>query len=262
MMDWSQLYRNPFLWVYLTALFSGGAVGRLVRSRWTRKDPVIAASLLAASGLVAFSAGILLSPGFMPLSPLFAPPFAAAFIAGILAGFAPLISLPLFAACLLLLYGSLFLVLNLKRGFPLHEGDARLTVLRIFDEGGGSIELYHSGSAEIFRVGTDRILLGGRLLRVNRYLPWPHGTFLYLDRAVEPPPAEDEYLLHESVEAAEPWRDLLERVLLAGPILVSDQKFSDPVELRLLASYRIWEEGDEIGVGGLSFPAQKADTGE
>ena len=262
MMDWPQLYRNPFLTVYLTAFFTGGAAGRLLRSLWTRKDPVVAASLLAALSLAAFSAGILLSPGFMPLSPSYALPFAAAFILGILSGFAPLISLPVFTACIVLLYGSLFLVLNEEQGFPLHSGDARVTVLRTFEGGGGSIELRHSGRAEIIRVRTESILLAGRLLLVNRYLPWPHGAFLYLDRVVEAPPAGDEYQLNENAQGTESWRDILAKGLKVGRILTSDRKMSDAVELRLLSSYRIWKEGEEIGVDGLSFPAQKADTGE
>ena len=262
MMDWPQLYRNPFLTVYLTAFFAGGALGRLVRSLRTRKDPVVVASLLAALSLAAFSAGILLAPGFLPLSPSYMLPFAAAFTVGLLSGFAPLVSLPLFITCFALLYASLFLVLNEKQGFPLHAGDARLTVLRILDGGGGSIEVSHSGRSEIFRAGTDRILLEGRFIRVSRYVPWPHGDFLYLEKAVELPPSGDEYRLNGSSQGSEPWRDFLAKGLLAGRIVRSDLQKSAPLELRLLASYRIWKDGEEIGVGSLSFPAQKADTGE
>ena len=162
-MDWTIFFRNPFLYGYVTSLFGGAAVGMLLRHRRRAMDAIVVVSLLLAVSLVAFSLGTLLIEGFPAFLGNSSLLLVVGLGIGILSALFPKIILPLLIVLTFLLYGSVAFVQTGLEGVPLHQGPAELTVLRTFDEGGGSVEIRHQGESMILRTRERSLRFAGLL---------------------------------------------------------------------------------------------------
>ena len=245
-MEWNIFFRNPFLYGYVTSLFGGAAFGIVLRYRRRVNDAIVGASLLLAVSLLAFSLGTVLVEGFPEYLGRAALLLVAGLCVGILSAYFPKFFPPLIILLLFLLYGNAAFVRARLEGVPLHQGPVELTVLRTFDEGGGSLEFRHQGESMIFRTREESLRFAGLSVMINPKIPWPHADYIYLYLPEEEREGPDGGGVAGRTEGLSS--------KLASLILRKNDLTTDPIPVRLLRSFQFRQKAAGIEVRPLFFP--------
>lgn len=241
------LMQHGVFWLELSALCLGAAFGMLIKRIRRPGGWITPGAVLASLGLLFFSLGMILVPGFIrTIDPAVT---ISVVTLGIGIGLFPRYILP--PVLLILLTGALLIGREVATlpGFPLHKGPVEILVLRVDPDGGGSLELRHQGISRIRSLEENRLRLELLQLEIPTAVPWPKRRYLSIigiqpgsedQRARNFPPG----LLSKLglITTAEP----------SGPLL----------EIDALRNYRLVERGGEIIISTLSFRQETSDTGD
>ncbi|WP_319562425.1 hypothetical protein [Marispirochaeta sp.] len=243
------MLENTFFWVYISGAALGCSLGFLRKRAAKKKSGTAGFALLLSISLLAFSAGIVFSSGFLSAPALFALPFTGSAATGFLIGRFPLAVLPPVAVLLSLLYVLVYLQIQSEPGIPVHTNELRVSVLRISDTG-GVLEISWQGKAELLKLQSNRFYLNAELIVLSPYLPWPRQDYIFAHQLVQ----ESGAVLTLPDFREKPGMKL--PLLLSDPIfdlriLQKETRSAGPFFMHLLRSYSIDYASFVSGQGSL-----------